>query len=70
MKAKLLRKLRKRFHWYREEGRGCWSLYDKKTKTDSYVYIMGFYYINDMLQYTMLQRMDKLKWFRKLRDRK
>jgi len=69
MKAKLLKKLRKRFRWYREIKHNCWTLYDKKTKKESYCYVIGLHYINDMAIYTMLEKMDKLKLFKLLRDR-
>lgn len=53
MKVKLLRKLRKRFSWFRTK-QNCWSYIDLKTGKNNYAYTCGFYYVNDMLLYEML----------------
>jgi len=69
MKTKLLRKLHKRFHWYKQDGYNCWSFDDKKTGTSHYAFVLETYYINDMLLYSMLDRMNRLEWYKRLRDR-
>jgi hypothetical protein len=68
MKTKLLKQLRKRFHWYRTHNL-CWSYYDKEKKIDVYAYVHSFYYVNDMLIYRMLSQMGMEDRFVKLRDR-
>lgn len=69
MKVKLLRKLRKRFYWYREENDTCWRLYDKKYNHVRYCFETGFYYINDMLIWNMMKRLFIDHEFFSLRDR-
>lgn len=70
MKARLLKKLRKRFHWYRQEGRSCWFVIDKLTIKNGYAFVFNFYHVNDMLIYYMLREIGMLHHFVNLRDRK
>lgn len=55
MKVKLLKKLRKRFHWYMD-GQNCWYFYDIKYNEIEYAYISGMRGINDMLILMLLRR--------------
>ena len=55
MKTKLLKKLRKRFSWYRT-NHACWSYTDLKTGKSYYAYVCGFYRVNDMLIFEMLDK--------------
>jgi hypothetical protein len=56
MKVKLLKKLRKRFYWYRQSGMSYWWFYDKKTNETNYAFIIGVGQINDALIISMLSR--------------
>lgn len=69
MKVKLLRKLRKRFKWYKKESDTCWSYYDRRTNTDHYAFSEGLFYINDMLQFQMLSKIGLSKLYIPLRQR-
>lgn len=69
MKVKLLKKLRKRFLWYRDENHNCWYLFNKVTKRYSYAFVFNFYYVNDMCMYYMFREMGMLYMFKSLRDR-
>lgn len=72
MKVKLLRKLRKRFHWYFEPDTWitCWLYYDKKKNLSGRAFVSHVSWpINDMLLYTMLCQLGREKWFVSLRKR-
>lgn len=60
MKAKLLKRLRKRFYWYKDK-QNCWYFYDLKTNEVEYAYISGMKSINDMLIKKLLERIG-LDW--------
>lgn len=70
MKVKLLKKLRKRFYWYKEDNKNCWSYYDKKYNTHGYAFIFNTYYINDMLLYELLNELGLKYIFKSLDDRR
>jgi hypothetical protein len=70
MKVKLLKKLRKRFHWFRHSGHTCWTYYDNKHNHTRYAFECRFYYVNDMLMYKLLQDAGLSHLFRSLANRK
>lgn len=57
MKVKLLRKLRRRFHWFRRPGYDCWFYYDRKENRELYAFTLGMYYVNDMLLGELLEKL-------------
>lgn len=56
MKAKLLKKLRKRFYWYMLEE-SYWWFYDKDKKETNYAFIIGVTQPNDALILSMLVKL-------------
>lgn len=70
MKTKLLRKLRKRFFWFKRENKNFWSLYDNKTHQIIYCYRAGMYSSNDMLIYEMLAIIGMSHFYKGSRYRK
>lgn len=73
MKVKLLKKLRRRFHWFIDaESRlsTCWCYYDKKHETVNYAFVIGMVHMNDMLLYSMLEAMGRDDLYVSLRNRR
>jgi hypothetical protein len=58
MRAKLLKKLRKRFYWYRDKRRSCWYFYDLKENVVTYASITSMRDVNDMLILSMLRKIN------------
>lgn len=69
MKVKLLRKLRRRFHWFTEKDKPGWFYYDKKKNKIGYSFVVGWYHFNDMLLNELLYKIGKGYLFVKLKDR-
>lgn len=59
MKVKLLRKIRRRFYWFRKEGDRHFTLYDKKKCTEEYCYKCGYYTSEEMVLCIMLAKIGK-----------
>lgn len=68
MKVNLLKKLRKRFYWYKDHNT-CWSYYDREKNADVYAFVYGFTNVNDMLLYRMLSEIGMEHIFIKSRDK-
>jgi hypothetical protein len=60
MKVKLLRKIRKRFKWWKEEDdyTNMWLYYDRETNEERYAYVEGVSTYDSMLIRSMLGRMN------------
>lgn len=69
MKAKLLKKLRKRFNWKKESPLKAWTLIDKKTNKEIYAFVPCFFFYNDMAIYEMMNIIGLRFLFKKRTDR-
>lgn len=72
MKAKLLKKLRRRFVFYydKDATNQPWKLFDKDANIEIYAFEHGLYYYSEMVIYAMMRRLGIIDLWESNRDRK